>query len=177
MTKRQCAVCGEPINLRRADAKTCGEKCRKRLQRKPPFPADLIGLDRWVRWAHVDGKKMPLTLAGSAASSTDSSTWVGYRSAAASKVGEGLGFVLDGDGIGCYDLDDVIVDGELVPAAQAFLEQHPGWFVEVSPSGSGLHIWVDADSQPGWRKTIDGISVEFYTRGRYMTMTGVSYPQ
>ncbi|WP_334152985.1 hypothetical protein [Microbacterium sp.] len=177
MGDRQCAACGAPINLARADARTCSAKCRKRMSRKPAYTSDLIGLDRWVRWALVDGKKKPLTIDGWAASSTNADTWSSYLEAKRSSIGTGLGFVLAGDGIGCYDLDHVIVDGELMPAAQRFLDQHPGWLVEISPSGEGLHVWVYAESQPGWRRAIDGISVEFYTRGRYMTMTGDRYQQ
>ncbi|RRJ85914.1 DNA primase [Gulosibacter macacae] len=143
----------------------------------PAYPADMIGIDRWVRWQLIDGRKVPLQVSGRYASSTDSGTWSSYREASRAKVGDGLGFVLDGDGFGCFDLDDVLVDGDLLPAARKFLDEHESWLVEISPSGKGLHVWVYADSQAGWVRDIDGIKVEFYTRGRYMTMTGVKFQQ
>jgi primase-polymerase (primpol)-like protein len=44
----------------------------------------------------------------------------------------------------------------------------PSTYVEVSPSGSGLHVWGFADLVQG-RRTGD---VEIYGAGRYITVTG-----
>lgn len=129
-------------------------------------------LRRWVRW---DALKRPLSAWGGVASVSDPSSWCSYGEARESQVGVGLGFVLAGDGLGCFDLDHVLHDGVLVPAAARFLGRHRGFLTEVSPSGDGLHVWVMASPQRGWRRRVDGISVEFYTRGRYMTVTGVRY--
>jgi primase-polymerase (primpol)-like protein len=85
--------------------------------------------------------------------------------------GVGLGFVLS-DGIGCIDLDHRIVDGKPNEPAAAFVARYPGSFIEVSPSGDGLHIWGLRDGQPGTRLTVDGLSVETYSTGRYITVTG-----
>jgi primase-polymerase (primpol)-like protein len=118
--------------------------------------------------------KVPLTVDGRLASSTNPGTWKDYAIAAASPVGEGLGFVLDGDGIACVDLDNVLIDGELDPRARRFLSTLSPFYVEVSPSGSGIHAWVDGGS-PNGRKVFtleDGLKVEWYSNGRFMTMTG-----
>jgi primase-polymerase (primpol)-like protein len=83
-------------------------------------------------------------------------------------VGDGLGFVLNGDGIACVDLDHCIDGGVLAPWAQLILDRTPATYVEVSPSGTGLHIFGFAHVGLGRNKG----GVEFYDRGRYMTVTG-----
>lgn len=119
---------------------------------------------RWIRHR----SKVPKTVLGKAASSTNPRTWSSFDVAAASSVGDGLGFVLNGDGIACVDLDHCINGGVLEPWAQAILDRTPATYVEVSPSGTGLHIFGFATVGAG--RNLGG--VEFYDRGRYMTVTG-----
>lgn len=192
MNTRTCEGCGTPINLHRSHARTCSPKCRVRVHRAAklaqtraevaPIPTDLRELDRWVRWTNRprNGRmtKAPVTTTGRAASSTNPATWSTYTAAADSTIGDGLGFVLNGDGLACIDLDHCLTDGKPSPAAQAVLERFPGAWVEVSPSGDGLHIWGTAPGGPGRKiTTTDGLSIEFYTTGRYMTVTGNTYRQ
>lgn len=92
-----------------------------------------------------------------------------------SRVGVGRGFVLTGDGVACLDLDHCLVDGVLSVVAARVLALNPAAYVEVSPSGDGLHVWGLAPAQRGWRRTVDGQPVEFYTQGRYITVTGNVY--
>lgn len=176
---RPCDQCGSDF-VGRSDARFCSSSCRVashreayRAARLVPqagvIPDELRLRPRWVR--HI--AKRPVTASGSPASSTNSSTWTTYEVASRSVVGDGLGFVLAaGDGIGCYDLDHCVTDGVISDAALAYLGGIDPFYVEFSPSGDGLHAWVFADTQRGWRKSIDGLSVEFYTMGRYMTVTG-----
>jgi primase-polymerase (primpol)-like protein len=175
---RTCEYCGERMLLARADAKFCSSKCRvyaHRAEKASPIPVSLRERERWVRWVTVmrNGKptKKPLQIEGNAASSTDSRTWSDYKSvAAAASVGDGMGFVL-GDGIGCIDLDHCLTDGVPSLAAADFLSLYPHSYVEVSPSGDGLHIWGTASEQPGRRLNLGGLSVEWYSVGRYITVT------
>lgn len=173
MFDRSCEVCGASINLLRADARTCSPRCRKRLSRKSPFPAEMVGADRWVR---RERSKRPVTVEGAPASSTDAATWSSYLVAARSTVGVGLGFVL-GDGIGCVDLDDCFDDaGELVPWAAVELADRAAdaLFVEVSQSGRGLHIFVPMSAGKGRVIREGGRRVEVYPpdSGRYIAVTG-----
>lgn len=169
MESRNCAGCGEPINLLRADAVTCSARCRKRVSRRPAIPVEMTSRDRWMRRS---ASKRPLTVAGKAASSTDPSTWSSYASAVASKVGAGLGFAL-GEGIGCYDLDHCFTDGVADSWVAEFIRSipEPVLFVEVSQSGEGVHIFVEAPEGPG-TKTRNGKNIERYTSGRYIAVTG-----
>lgn len=166
------------MKFKRADAVVCSTRCRVRAHRKPSLPAELISRARWVRWKSVRraGKltKMPVDLAGLPASSTDPATWCSYDAARRSGVGDGLGFVVNGDGLACVDLDGVIVDGALDPRAARFLASLDVLYLEVSPSGSGIHAWLFGGSPDG-RKVFsleDGLKVEWYSDKRFLTVTG-----
>ena len=133
------------------------------MSRQRP-PVELVGLDRWVR--HV--RKRPVMPDGSPASSTNPLTWSSFDAVSSSLVGDGVGFVLNGDGIACVDLDDCFHNGRLVSWARDVMRSCPATYVEVSPSGRGLHVFGFAHVGKGRR----GDGVEVYDRGRYMTVTG-----
>lgn len=169
--QRNCAFCGDSLTHARADARFCGSKCRVYAFRKlkaATLPLPMLTARRWVR---RDAKKAPLTVAGAFASSTNPATWSDYSAAEASRAGVGLGFVL-GDGFACIDLDHVFVNGQLTEAARDFVAAYPNHFIEVSPSGDGLHIWGTAPEQSGVKQNLNGVSVERYSAGRYITVTG-----
>ena len=166
---RTCGRCGDRLGFEvRADARYCSTRCRVAAHRAAKkLPKALTSRPRWVR--HRD--KVPLTADGKPASSTDQATWTSYVDAAASPAGDGLGFVLNGDGLACLDLDHALEDGQLVPWAAEVLAQIPPTYVEVSPSGEGLHVWGTAKVHV-FGKVRDGRNLEFYTNRRYLTVTG-----
>lgn len=160
--------------MHRRDARFCSGRCRVAAHRaRRRVPAELTGRDRWVRRSE---KKVPLTIEGRAASVTAPSTWCSYREAADSKVGAGLGFVLNGDGIACIDLDDCLDgDGRVAPWAQDILDKLPPTWVQVSVSGRGLNVWGLADVECG-RKLRDGSrKIEIYGDRRYFAITAISF--
>ncbi|MCC2031819.1 hypothetical protein [Microbacterium allomyrinae] len=168
---RECESCGRSITNRNAQARYCSTRCRvagHRAAKRQQLPLELTRRDRWVRWTP---SKRPITVTGEPASSTDPTTWGSYQAARDSTVGAGLGFAL-GDGLGCIDIDHCLVDGELTAAAAAFLAAYAGHYIEISPSGTGLHIWGHRAEQPGRRYTVAGLPIEVYSTGRYMTVTG-----
>ncbi|WP_284293430.1 hypothetical protein [Luteimicrobium album] len=75
-----------------------------------------------------------------------------------------------GDGLGVYDLDHCLDGNQLAPWAREALDQipEPVVFVERSVSGTGLHVFVEADEAPG---TVSN-GVERYTRARFVRVTG-----
>lgn len=176
MNKRRCAYCGAGMVTLRTDAKFCTRKCGVYHRRKlAKIPVELTSKPRWVR--HSDAK-VPLTVVGRPAKSTDPSTWSTFKEAQASGIGAGLGFVLNGDGIGCVDLDHVINErGEVDPRAVVLIQSLESFYVEVSPSGTGIHAWVYGGSPDGRKKYTqpDGLCVEWYTDARYITITGRRY--
>ncbi|MFB7479586.1 DNA primase [Streptomyces anulatus] len=173
---RTCEMCPEPMPITaRSHARTCSPRCRKALSRanKTSLPIELTTRDRWIRRSST---KVPLTIGDMPASSTDPRTWSSHKDATASSAGVGLGFVLsDVDDIVCLDLDHCLnpLTGRLAPWAAAILRDAGATYVEVSPSGDGLHIWGRADVRQGRRiRRPDGTAVEIYGTGRYIAMTG-----
>lgn len=174
MALPRCESCRGDLPLRsRRDARFCSPRCRTAAHRAGA-PAELKNLPRWVRWT---GRKRPQTVHGAIASSTDPETWATYRDAVKSPAGLGLGFVLNGDGIVCLDLDDCIKEaGQINAVAAALLELAGRTWVEVSPSKRGLHIWGRAELAAGRRVMFRGQPVEVYPSGRYVTVTGRRWP-
>jgi primase-polymerase (primpol)-like protein len=128
--------------------------------------------NQWVR--HTD-RKVPLSVAAAKvrpASSTDPDSWASYSKVNRSNAGCGVGFVLSyADRLVCIDLDHALVDGALRPWARALVDRMPATYIEVSPSGTGLHIWGFGAVGRGRRIRRGGSSVEVYDRGRYITVT------
>lgn len=107
------------------------------------FPADLKALRRWVSWRYVRrGTRMtkrPLQ------STTRPCAWLASSEACdlvARGEADGVGFVL-GEGVLCSDLDNCIgLTGTLHEIAKDAMAL--ATYIEQSPSGRGLHIWIRA---------------------------------
>jgi len=132
-------------------------------------------------WVCCDENKVPLVATRSgavfAASSTDAKTWRSYEDAYEAWLENewsyaGVGRVIrDIEDLVGIDLDKCLdpETGELIPWAATILERL-GSYREVSPSLTGVKVWVRAPSitrahvKPG---------LEIYPRGRYFTVTGL----
>ncbi|MFD5285042.1 DNA primase [Streptomyces rubrogriseus] len=174
MNTRRCEQCGEHLRARHSHrARFCSTRCRMashRAAKANPVPAELRTRDRWVRHSAT---KVPLTTAGKAASSTDPRSWATYDEASSSSAGVGLGFVLNGDGVACIDLDHAFApDGSLKPWAEDIVSAAGATYTEVSASGEGLHVFGYADVRQGRRiRREGGYAVEVYGTGRFIAMT------
>lgn len=173
---RACIICGRDIHSKRVDARFCSGRCRvshhRAERRSNALPAELTKVPRWVRH---DARKRPLVASsGRLASSTDPSTWTTYEAALKSPHGVGIGFVLSkDDDIACIDIDDCVTDGVVSPAALEVVRATPDVFwVELSPSREGIHIWCHGENVPGTNRVEGGIRVERYAKARYLTVTG-----
>lgn len=109
----------------------------------------------------------PRTL--SAASSTDPATWGTYAEAAA--TGLPVGFVLTAtDPLWCLDIDGAAQpNGAWSPLALELVSALPGAAVEVSQSGSGLHIW-GCGTPPAHRCKNTALGIELYHTDRFMCL-------
>lgn len=176
MAATTCEQCGEGLGLvARADARYCAARCRQRARRaRQRIPVQLTSRPQWVRRS---ARKVPLTATGTLASATDPATWTTHKAARRSTAGDGLGFVLSPtDPIICIDLDHCLTSaGDLAPWAARILDRAPETWVEISPSGDGLHIWGIADFLGGRRLPGQGGTIEIYGSGRYITVTGRRY--
>lgn len=150
------------------------------------IPAELRALPQWVcfrdvspdspEYARSKGPIDPhVTDRAKNASVSDPATWATFEEAvSACETGGfgGVGFVLtEDDPYLCIDLDHVIDGGEVDPEALGIVEA-VGSYTELSPSGTGLHVWCQA-TKPGQRSRA-GI-VEMYESGRYIRFTGDVY--
>jgi len=141
--------------------------------RRSSVPAALLERERWM----LHRRKRPMAVGGWWASINDSSVWVSYQEAQDALKNpqvraDGIGFILNGDGVVCLDLDGCVVDGVIDPLAQAFIDALGTSYVEFSPSGQGLHIWGFSDLSRGKVLAGGALKVEMYPNGRFITWTG-----
>lgn len=165
-----CEQCGEHFESAGARGRTprfCSAACKQKSYRARRSGVKRLRALSEGRWVRASGKR-PVMVDGSAASSTNPSTWASFAEVQ-SGAGDGFGVVLDGSGLGCYDFDNCFDGGVLKPAVRNFIAgiAYPIVYVERSVSGNGLHVFVEAEEQRGSRR--DG--VEFYTWGRFIRMT------
>lgn len=71
----------------------------------------------------------------------------------------------------CIDLDHAMRDGELLPWARNIVDRLPASYIEVSPSGTGLHIWGTGEVGRGRKVRRGEVAIEVYDRARYITVT------
>lgn len=146
---------------------------RARQRKADPVPAAMKRRSQWVRYSD---RKVPLSARSprrAPASSTDPETWSSYSAAKRSTAGVGVGFVLSSvDRLVCIDLDHAIVGGLLTRWAREIVDGLPDTYIEISPSGTGLHIWGYGTVGRGRRIRCGDTAVEVYDRGRYITVTG-----
>src|ERR1019366_6917637 len=117
-------------------------------------------------------RPLPYRASGQLASVKDPSTWASWDSLAhLNGHYSGRGFVITAeDGFVGIDLDKCrdLTSGEIVGWAQAIIDELEN-YTEVSPSGTGVHVWVRGLVPPGRRQSeIGGI----YDQGRYLTWLG-----
>lgn len=154
------------------------------------IPNELITRPQWLTWRYeLEGKpvqkgtegatKVPYNArTGHKASSTNPNTWATYDVAvrAAKQRGHaGVGYVFSADDpYAGIDLDDCIVDGALEPWAAEIVGTMQS-YTEISPSGSGVKIWVEGTiPSPITPTPVPGTSgkIEMYDKARYFTVTG-----
>ena len=145
-------------------------------------PRELKIRPNWVLWKleQKNGRftKVPYKRDGhNHASSTDSRTWCTYpeavRALRESPDVNGLGFVIEKSSrIVFIDIDHCIDEhGELSEIANDILLAFRGkTYVEVSQSGSGLHILTLGTIPRSFKNSKTG--VEMYSHGRYIAFTG-----
>jgi hypothetical protein len=135
-------------------------------------PAELRALRRWTRQDH----KRPIMTDGKSAWINDPTTWTNYAKAKASTRGDGLAFVLDGDGIAGFDLNRCFNDEVLTPGALAILDLLPDTYAELSPSGHGVRLFCYANVSSGRRFISHGVDMQVCGSGRFLTVTGNRLP-
>ena len=146
------------------------------------IPEQLTERPQWVCWRFEERggeqTKVPYTPGTlRRASSTDLLTWRTFSEALeayerSEPPYDGIGYVFcSADPFVGIDIDDCRnpETGEIAPGAQKIIDRVQEGYVEISPSGTGIHIIVQgAVRDGGMRKG----KVEMYSRGRFFTITG-----
>lgn len=156
----KCSMCGRALvwSGRGRRPEVCGQRCRKRKSRSK-LPQALTEL---MRWTGRDGKR-PITVDGRPASSTKPRTWTEFRAVCDRPNG-----IMLGDGLACWDLDDVVNDkGQVSPEAMAIINDIEPMWLELSMSGRGIHAFVE-----GSDKSFVGKNVSYFSWGRFIAVTG-----
>lgn len=149
------------------------------------FPEEMQDLPNWVLWrlepAQKGSKLAKIPYSGvyhGKASSTNSQSWTTYKRVCSIRekfpdAYNGIGFVFSEDsGLIFIDIDHCMDDdGNPNRTASDILEIfHGNTFVELSQSGTGLHIITKGTIPKSFRN--DKIGVESYNKARFCAMTG-----
>jgi len=101
-------------------------------------------------------------------------TWGSYQNAVECVkrgLAQGIGYEFDGSVYG-IDLDNVIDEtGTMTPQAREIVGKLNS-YTEISPSGTGLHIFILAPGANIIRHRKKDYFLEIYNEGRYFTVTG-----
>jgi primase-polymerase (primpol)-like protein len=146
------------------------------------IPERLTERPQWVNWRleERDDKmtKVPYTPGTlRRASSTDLMTWRTFSEAltayeAGGSSYDGIGFVFcSADPFAGIDLDKCRnpESGEISPWAEKIISSVQEGYVEISPSGTGIHIIVEGTVRGGGMRKG---KLEMYGRDRFFTITG-----
>lgn len=149
------------------------------------IPGELKDLPRWVGWRYEQRKskngdikwaKPPINVRNGRKANLIDPTHVTTFDQAVTKYNkqayDGIGFVfVAGDPFSGVDLDDCMntKTGILLPWAHDIIYAL-GSYTEISPSGSGVKIFVRGKLPPKSGRRND--KIEIYSDGRYFTVTG-----
>lgn len=131
---------------------------------------------RWLNWDLRNGTKVPL------GTSTDPTTWKPYKKLLPATAERGKGIVFTPDrlllGIDidhCLNPKTLALDHkEIEKIFDLILEADT--YTEVSPSGTGLHLYLSLD-KPFTPISNKKAPFELYTSGRFFTVTENSYKE
>lgn len=144
------------------------------MQQLPPALAALGEYKQFVPYFLTPSKKKPGKMDKiPLGSSTDPDTWMTFEQARDDpRRHDCEGFVVSAtDDFFFFDLDGCLVDGQWTPLATQMCQAFKGCAIEVSQSGSGLHIIGTGKLKPhGTQNKKHGI--ELYDDKRFIALTG-----
>ena len=147
---------------------------------------------QWLVWRYEPGetpekkpRKMPYYVGGGRrhggqGTEDDRAKLVTFAEAAPAVAAggfDGVGFAfLPGDGLIGIDLDGMIADGVPNERCAAIIEAC-GSYTEVSPSGTGVHVFALREHVAGLRSfKSNAAGVEVFVGAQFFTFTGACYP-
>jgi len=119
----------------------------------------------YPQWVLHNKEKVPLQFGGVYADTTNSKTWLTYDMVKNLTL---KGFVLtETDPFTCIDLDHCVGAHGRVASETTKIIDFFRSYTEISPSGSGFHIWVRGKIPSAIKRNW----IEIYSTERYMTVT------
>jgi primase-polymerase (primpol)-like protein len=145
---------------------------------------ELIQINQFVNYVLEEKRdrvtKPPVDANGYKINAQDPANWRSFDEVL--EVGNQIGFVLtDDDPFLIIDLDHVLKEGKLCGWAEELIAELPATYIEISPSGDGLHILYKLNDTPDLISNKrnfdddDGTVLEVYFNKRYFTITGNVY--
>ncbi|MGB9665690.1 MAG: hypothetical protein ACPL25_12345, partial [Ignavibacteria bacterium] len=141
-------------------------------------------LKKYQRFVLFNRDKAPKTIYNTGAKANDPNTWNSFDECYKAWVsnpdkflgiGIELGELEEGKVLAGIDLDHIIDDnGNITDPSFQILIEKIGSYTEISPSGKGIHILFFLNEIMGSVKN-NIEHLEFYSQGRYFTMTGNIY--
>lgn len=164
-------------------------KKKNSAQNFASVPEEMKQHNCWVCWSREERNgrmtkvpKNPKT--GGSASTSLSGTWGTFAEAEKYYSDHveiaGIGYVFtEGNGVIGIDFDHCVEGSQIISEEIQELVNHCSSYVELSPSGTGLHIYVRGKwKEPGGRKNNklgNGMAIEVYPSARFFTVTGDAY--
>ena len=153
------------------------------MNARPPMPQSLppalhgfTAFNQWLNYRLTPQpggkmKKEAVGRGGYRVDPTDPAEWMSYEEAAL--TGKPLAFSFsESDPFFFLDIDNALSDsGDWSVLARSLCDRLAGAAVEISSSGRGLHIF-GVGSVGDHRNRQDALGLEFYTRGRFVALTG-----
>ena len=151
------------------------------LETQKYIPESMKQQNNWVLWkledqtndrGEIRKTKIPIQAVGKKnAMSTEPKTWTDWNTMLKNKGEFGIGFVLPLDGsMTMIDLDHCINGDKITPFAKSIVERFYNTYMELSQSGTGIHIFVLGSVPTAVKKD----EIEIYSSKRYCAMTGNS---
>ncbi len=140
--------------------------------------ASLASYRQFILWRLMDGAKVSINPATERPHNAhDPAIWMDLQTAAmlAESYQCGIGFSFSqNDPLFFIDIDKAYVNGQWSTVAQHLCQQFAGALIEVSQSGTGIHI-IGTGVFPGpHRNKNKEYGLEFYTQERFVALTGFS---
>lgn len=146
------------------------------------IPAQLKNINQWCVWK---GDKIPRHIKGYPLKSTEPESWLTFDECKNEYITgswDGIGFCLTGSSVLGIDLDDCFSASGLKTWALKFVSMLPETYMEVSPSGRGLHIFLlgKKNFSECKKQVLNNAGqkigdIEIYDKARYLTVTGDVY--
>lgn len=145
------------------------------------IPPEMKTINNWVCWRYETRNRKKTKIpynpkTGGMAKSNSPETWASYDDAVTAFSGgsyDGIGFEFGNSPFVGIDIDHCIEGGVVNKEGQKIIDDFTG-YVELSPSGAGVHIIVKADIADGKGRRKGNI--EIYPAGRFFTVTGNVIP-